>query len=217
MTWLSIDGADNKKNGRAVYVAEWGSGVLYPKSLIGVHACTLEQAREWDRGEPDFVVVERTQADGRLGRGKTTPKVMVGLAWNTAAIAYTLARGAPVHEYTVSVGGDATDTTDWIGGTNKAALHSRIVRAMQPAERLVVASFGRAVLGPRKRGEPGTGQWEDLLAALVDNCKRAATGQDLLKHDWYDVLDAVGVGLFHLGRVGKGAAPVRRAAKIGAT
>lgn len=215
MTWLSIDGADNKKNGRAVYVAEWELDRL---GRVYTHALGQEHPADIGAGFVlECVAVERTQADGRLGRGKTTPKVMVGLAWNTAAIAYTLARGAPVHEYTVSVGGDATDTTDWIGGTNKAALHSRIVRAMQPAERLVVASFGRAVLGPRKRGEPGTGQWEDLLAAISENCKRAATGRDLLKHDWYDVLDAVGVGLFHLGRVGKGAAPIRRAAKIGAT
>lgn len=209
MTWLSIDGADNKKNGRAVYVAYWRGS-----DLFGVETNTLEQA--CNAPPVECVAVERTQADGRLGRGKTTPKVMVGLAWNTAAIAYTLARGAPVHEYTVSVGGDASDTTDWIGGTNKAALHHRIWAALTPAEREVVARFGRSGTG-RKRGKPGSATPTTVALAIAENCKRAALGQDLLKHDWYDVLDAVGVGLFHLGRVGKGAAPIRRAAKIGAT
>jgi hypothetical protein len=211
VTWLSIDGADNKKNGRAVYVARWDGA-----DLDHVADWTLEEARgQYIAGPPapSHVVVERTQADGRLGRGKTTPKVMVGLAWNTAAIAYTLARGAPVHEYTISAGGEDA-ARDWIGGTNKAALHSRIWSALAPAERAVVASFGRhrvqrAATGRYKLCAWGTGGLDDIQPALVENCKRAATGRDLLKHDWYDVLDAVGVGLFHLGRVGKGAAPVR--------
>lgn len=213
MTWLSIDGADNKKNGRAVYVAEWELDRL---GRVYTHALGQEHPADIGAGFVlECVAVERTQADGRLGRGKTTPKVMVGLAWNTAAIAYTLARGAPVHEYTISAGGEDAER-DWIGGTNKAALHHRIWAALTPAEREVVARFGRSGTG-RKRGEPGSGTVADLVAAITENCKRAATGRDLLKHDWYDVLDAVGVGLFHLGRVGKGAAPIRRAAKIGAT
>jgi hypothetical protein len=213
VTWLSIDGADNKKNGRAVYVACW-----LGRELDSVWTQDLDQAREPRVVAFQFVVVERTQADGRLGRGKTTPKVMVGLAWNTAAIAYTLARGAPVHEYTISAGGEDAER-DWIGGTAKATLHQRIWCALTPAERAAVARFGRATgqgCG-RARGGANTGRPVDVAVAISENCKRAATGRDLLKHDWYDVLDAVGVGLFHLGRVGKGAAPIRRAAKIGAT
>lgn len=220
MTWLSIDGADNKKNSRAVYVAEWHQDPCEPTTLSRVLSCTIEQARDWwvFNAAVSQVVVERTQADGRLGRGKTTPKVMVGLAWNTAAIAYTLARGAPVHEYTISAGGEDA-ARDWIGGTNKAALHHRIWSELTFAEREALARFGRATGqgGGRARGKANTGRPVDVGTAVTENCKRAATGRDLLKHDWYDVLDAVGVGLFHLGRVGKGAAPIRRAAKIGAT
>lgn len=204
-SWLSIDGGNEAKAGRACYLAHWRAD----NSLLGVEACTLAQARAL-RAELACVVVERTQADGRLARGKTTPATMVGLAWNTAAVAYTLARGAPVIEYTVSRGGDASET-DWIGGAHKATLQHRIWGALTPAEREAVARFGRATRPEsRWRGEPNTGRPVDVTAAIVLNAKRAVLGKDPLHHDWFNVLDAVGVGLFHLGRVGKGAAPVRR-------
>lgn len=200
MTWLSIDGGNEAKTGRACYVAEWlGFG------LVNVQAFTLRDACDWrpyngERGDrPEAVIVERTQADGRLARGKTTPATMVGLAWNTAAVAYTLARGAPVYEYTPN---------DWIGQTSKAILHRDIWAALLTAEREVVARFGRAP-GTGLRGRRSIGETRHVIFAIVENCKRAARGRDLLKHDWYNVLDAAGVGLFHLGRVGKGAAPIR--------
>lgn len=183
MTWLSIDGGNEAKAGRACYVACWES---IARALWEVKSCTLGEAREmwWT---PSYVVVERTQADGRLARGTTTPAVMVGLAWNTAAVAYTLARGAPVHEYTPN---------DWIGGTPKAALHSRILAALSPGEREIVAEYGK-------------GGMMALRQAIKKNLQRHVVGKPPLKHAWFNVLDAVGVGLFHLGRVGKGAAPVR--------
>lgn len=203
VTWLSIDGGNEAKTDRACYLAYWRG-----PDLFGVESNTLEQAR--NAPPVDCVVVERTQADGRLARGKTTPGTMVGLAWNTAAIAYTLARGAPVHEYTISAGGEA-EATDWIGGANKAALHSRIWAALTHAERMIVAAYGRRVLGVRKWGLPGSGTVDDVTNALIHNNVRQAIGKDPLRHDWYNVLDAVGVGLFHLERVGKGAAPKRQA------
>lgn len=201
MTWLSIDGGNEAKANRVCYCAYWRG-----RDLFGVEALTIEQAR--NAPPVECVAVERTQADGRLARGKTTPKIMVGLAWNTAAIAYTLARGAPVHEYTISAGGE-DEATDWIGGANKVQLHAGVWAALTTAERVIVAAYGRC--GSRKRGKPGTGRPVDVVTALVENARRQATGRDLLKHDWFNVLDAVGVGLFHLGRVGKGAAPVRAA------
>lgn len=199
MTWLSIDGGNEAKTGHACYVAYWGVSMLYGvESSTIAGASALAQAR--CAPPVEYVVVERTQADGRLARGTTTPAVMVGLAWNTAAVAYALARGAPVHEYTPN---------DWIGQTNKAILHRNIWAALEPAERENVARFGRAASG-RARGPKNSGRPVDVLGAILINCKRAARGQDPLKHDWYNVLDAAGVGLFHIGRVGKGAAPIRQ-------
>jgi hypothetical protein len=201
LTWLSIDGGNEAKADHVCYVAEWEK-----ETLLGVWSKDKAGARSVFPVE--CVAVERTQADGRLARGKTTPKTMVGLAWNTAAVAYALAKSAPVHEYTISAGGDA-GATDWIGGINKAGLHSRAWQALRRPERDLVAAYGRAILGPRKRGLAGSATINDVGQALIANNVRQATGRDLLKHDWFNVLDAVGVGLFHLGRVGKGAAPLR--------
>ncbi len=186
MTWLSIDGGNEKKTDRACYAAEWVGG-----DLVGVFIVTVECARSFASHNPEYVAVERHQQDGRIagGGGKVPPGVIIDLAWNTAAVAYTVARGAPVHEYTPAV---------WIGSINKAALQQRIWAALTTEERKVVAAFARA-------------QPEGVSAALRQNLIRQATGKPLLKHKWYNVLDAVGVGLFHLGRIGKGAAPVRKA------
>lgn len=185
MTWLSIDGGNEKKTDRACYVARWDA-----RQLVWVARASLSDLTDW-RETPSHVAVERHQQDGRIagGGGKVPPGVIIDLAWNTAAVAYTLARGAPVHEYTPAV---------WIGSINKAALQQRIWAALTTEERKVVAAFARA-------------QPEDVSAALRQNLIRQATGKPLLKHNWYNVLDAVGVGLFHIGRIGKGAAPVRKA------
>jgi hypothetical protein len=101
-------------------------------------------------------------------------------------VAYTLARGALVIEYT---------PTEWIGGVAKAVLHQRIWAALRIDERDVVSDYP---------------DHATVLRALQTNLKRLATGKPPLHHDWFNVLDAVGVGLFHTGRVGTGAAPVRR-------
>ncbi len=202
MTWLSIDGGNEAKTDRACYVASWRLAALLGVDEVNLHVAQCIAAGGEPR--PACVVVERHQQDGRIsgGGGKVPPGVVIDLAWNTAAVAYTLARGAPVHEYTPN---------DWIGGLNKAMLQRRIWSALTPGERVLVASRGRAELGPRKRGDAYSGRPVDVTSALVRNAKRAALGQDLLKHDWYNILDAVGVGLFHLGRVGKGPAPLRTA------
>jgi hypothetical protein len=188
-SWVSIDGGNEAKTGRACYLAHWRAD----NSLLGVEAATIDQVRH--RSVVSHVVVERHQQDKRIagGGGRVPPGVIIDLAWNTAAVAYSLAGGAPVIEYTPN---------DWIGGVAKAVLHQRIRAALSTAERNVVAAFGtvRDQLSDRELG-----------ACLVMNLKRLATGKPPLKHRWFNVLDAVGVGLFHICRVGKGAAPIRRA------
>ncbi len=187
MTWLSIDGGNEAKTGRACYVAEWRD-----TQLVSVESCTVDEAREDIilLGAPSCVVVERHQQDKRIsgGGGRVPPGVIIDLAWNTAAVAYTLARGAPVHEYTPTV---------WIGGVCKPALHQRIWRSLSPLERKAL-----------------TGSWpapHTVESYLRGAAKAYATKGTITKHPYFNVLDAVGVGLFHLGRVGKGAAPLRAA------
>jgi len=185
-TWFSIDGGNEAKTGRACYAAEW-----LGTELVHVAACTIADA--CGNGDAvELVVVERHQQDKRLagatrnGRrvGYVPPGVIIDLAWNTAAVAYTLAAGAPVVEYTPAT---------WIGSTPKCALQARIWAALTPDERLAVAWF-----------RPGAGV-KAVSAAL-----RAATLAHIRgttkKHHWFNAIDAVGIGLYHLGRVGKGAA-----------
>jgi hypothetical protein len=197
VTWLSIDGGNEAKTDRVCYCARWS----LENHLVDVDTWSIEGAQltapiTTYREGLQFVAVERHQQDGRIsgGGGRVPPGIVIDLAWNTAAVAYTLARGAPVHEYTPAV---------WIGGTAKAVLQQRIYIALTPAERRALQDSWPALHAPR--------------VYLNDNLKRHAVGKPPLKHPYFNVLDAVGVGLFHLGRVGKGAAPIRRAATIGSS
>jgi hypothetical protein len=187
-TLLSLDGGNNAKTDRACCAAKF-----YSSSLHGVGSVTLAEAREAAWHGP--VAVERIAFDGRDRRNAGATSI--GLAWNTAAVAYTLAAGAPVHEYLVK---------DWIGTTTKQVLHQRIWATLTDVEREALARAGRKVLGPRKRGPAGSGAVADVERALEENTHRGTYGKDLLLHDWYDPLCAAGVGLFHLGRIKKGGA-----------
>jgi hypothetical protein len=175
--WVSIDGGNEARAQRVCYLAYWRDD-----QLDYLAASNIQDLSQYGIVQPSSVVVERPQFDGRIMRGQTTPAVMLGLAWNTAAVAYSLARGsAPVSEYTPN---------EWIGGVSKAILHRRIFGKLSASERAAVAEYARG----------------DVDAAIKKNLVRAAKGKPPLKHPWYNVLDAVGVGLYHLGRTRKGAA-----------
>lgn len=167
-TLLSIDGGNAKRNALACYVAEYEAGQLY-----ALHELNREQAVA-ARMSPDAVAVERPAYDGRIARG-VPPGVIIDLAWNAAAVAYTLAAGAPVHEYTPGA---------WIGTVAKPVLHVRIWRALGAAERRIF---------PASTG-----------AEIERAAEHYARKRKIIQHVAYNTLDAAGVGLFHLGRIGKG-------------
>ncbi len=174
-TLLSLDGGNAKKNDRASYLAAYEGG-----ELRRVTAVTLQSAREeacyFAAGA---VAVEKPDY---LKPG-VPPATVFALAWNVCRIAYTLAQGAPVHEYTVSAG----LKTDWIGSVQKPVLHQRIWAALSEAER---------------RCFPASAQ------ADIDRASEhfARTKKILTSHASFNTLDAAGVGLFHLGRIKKGGA-----------
>ncbi len=129
------------------------------------------------RMAPDAVAVERP---GYL-KSNVPPKVIFGLCWNAARVAEALAAGCPVHEYTVNDGVE----TDWIGSVRKPILHQRIWRALSGSERRI---FPASTAGDIERAS--------------DHFSR--TRKILTSHVSFNTLDAAGVGLFHLGRIGKG-------------
>lgn len=168
---LSIDGGNRISNDRVCYLAEFHRGELYD-----LHILNRAQAVKATELTCDAVAVERPT----YLKSNVPPKVIFGLCWNAAAVAYTIARGSPVHEYTVNDGLD----TDWIGTVAKPVLHRRIWSALTGPERKV---FGADV--------------GDLIEA---NSQRFARARRFAEHKAYNTLDAAGVGLFHLGRIGKG-------------
>ncbi len=172
-TLLSLDGGNNKRNDRASYVA-----TFVHATLLGVAPITLERSRVWTR-RPSAVAVERPDY---LKPG-VPPATVFALAWNVCRIAYTLAQGAPVYEYTVSAG----LRTDWIGSVQKPILHQRIWAALAPEERRVFPASTQADID---RASEHHARTRKILTA------RAA----------FNTLDAAGVGLFHLGRIKKGGA-----------
>jgi hypothetical protein len=126
------------------------------------------------RMAPDAVAVERPSFDGRIMRG-VPPGVIIDLAWNTARVAEALAGGCPVHEYPPGA---------WIGTTAKPVLHVRIWRALKPEERKF---------------------FHVTTAAEIERAaEHYARKRKVLQHVSFNTLDAAGVGLFHLGRIGKG-------------
>lgn len=173
-TLLSLDGGNRKANGRASYVAVYHHG-----DLLRVEAMNLETARtERLYYGAHAVAVERPD----YLKAGVPPKVIFGLSWNVCRIAYTLAQGAPVHEYTVNDGAE----TDWIGTTSKPVLHQRIWAALTPNERKF---------------------FHVTTAAEIDRAsEHYARKRKILEHISFNTLDAAGVGLFHLGRIKKGGA-----------
>ena len=168
---LSIDGGNRAANDRACYVAEF-----HKAELAALH--TLNRAgvvKAMRAGLTcDTVAVERPCYDGRISRG-IPPGTVIDLAWNAAAVAFTLAAGAPVHAHT---------PTEWIGTVPKSVLHRRIWSALTGPE--------------RKFFHCETAEWIEAAA------EKYARTRKLTEHAAYNTLDAAGVGLFELGRIGKG-------------
>ena len=132
------------------------------------------------------IVIERPQQDGRSRA--VPPKVLIELAWNGALLAGRL---AGVYGYVV-----AYTPAQWKCGPKgnesiaKAIHHSRLVHALTEAEAEVLdMAFPR---------------WADAISAAVRKgaLSRWAPGTHYPRGSALpDVLDAVGLGLFDLGRI----------------
>jgi hypothetical protein len=144
--------------------------------LYALHELNREQAVA-ARMAPDAVAFE---APNYLKAG-VPPKIIFGLIRNVARVAEALAAGCPVFEYTVNDG----VPTDWIGGVRKPVLHRRIWRMLKPEERRIFPASTEA----------------DIERAADHH---ARTKKILTSYAAFNTLDAAGVGLFHLGRIGKG-------------
>lgn len=173
---LSIDGGNRKANERRCYVAEFDGGALY--SVRAVNRTEAVQLVKAGTIVADRVVVERPKYDGRIDRG-VPPGVIIDLAWNVARVAEALSDGRVVVEVT---------SDDWIGGTKKPVLHGRIWNALTVAERKAFPADTAEMIHDAK-----------LRMARNPNGRP-------FEHHSYNTLDAVGVGLFELGRFGKGGA-----------
>jgi hypothetical protein len=170
---VAIDPGNAKRAGRVCYAAEFRDGVL-----VALHTFTRETARVWRRKLAfgvDTVAIERPQQDKR----RTTIKTTIGLAWNGALVASALDPEELIE----------MTPTEWKGGINKHPHHLQIWRRLSEAERLVIAGWVA-------KATPES-VYQTLKAASV---KRVRTGKET-KHAFYDLLDAVGVGLVALDRM----------------
>ncbi len=182
---MSIDPGDAKAAGRICYGAIFVDGELQRCLPLN-----RDLARDWlyaGGTSPDVVVIEKPQMDGRSR--KIPPKVLINLAWAGALVAGELKPDKLV----------ALTPSQWKGGINKHPHHLRIWRRLSYVEQ---AAVGKSRAWLRKRGGPMTGaEVYELLRAAAENYAR--TGK-ITKHAFYDVLDAVGLGLRYFNRIGGG-------------
>ncbi len=121
------------------------------------------------------VVCEKPQFDSRVS------KHVIDLAWTGAAVAYSLAAGGPVTAYTPS---------QWKKSVAKPVHHHRIWQVLAPAERAVFPEGTEARIAEACR-KGGLDNWRKPGAEYYGKAK----GSEV-----HNYLDAVGLGLHHLGR-----------------
>ena len=177
---VAIDPGDAKAAGNVCYAARFYDGVL---SLC----FTLDYATACACSKPHVVVIEKPQMDGRSR--KTSPRILINLAWNGALVAGVLRPDKLV----------PLTPSEWKGGVNKHPHHMKIWRVLTPDERLVLCA---AIGYVRKRAKSITP--DGVYALLLGATKNYNRTGKVTKHAFYDLLDAVGLGLRYLGRMGGG-------------
>jgi hypothetical protein len=132
------------------------------------------------REDPQDCVIEKPQQDGRSGR--VPPGVLIDLAWNGALVAGSL-RPQHLHCYTPDY---------WKGQVSKPVHHLKIWRVLEQHERECFPADTEARI---QKGVEATARAGGKLRSYSFEA-----------HNW---LDAVGLGLFHLKRIGKGGAKIK--------
>lgn len=179
---VSIDPGNAKSAGQVCYAASFWKG-----ELVECMPLTPETARKqfYCCDQVETVVVEKPQMDRRSR--KVPPSILIGLAWNGARTAEAIGAHTFVEK----------TPTQWKQGRSKHAHHLQIWRRLSFDEQRAV---GKAHTWLRKRGARALtpNQVYTVLHAAAERLVR--TGEQT-KHPFYDVLDAVGIGLEHLGRM----------------
>jgi hypothetical protein len=151
------------------------------RELVDVQALTWKQAAGITPGfGPRVVVIERPQQDGRSGR--VPPGVLMGLAWNGALVAASL-QPTEIVEYT---------PREWAGQSSKPERHLKILRVLSKLEKQCLP-----------------GDTEERVRKGAEATARNKGKLTNYSFEAHNLLDAIGIGLFHLKRIGKGGARVR--------
>lgn len=161
------------------------SGALFHDGRLGAVFLKLERGFQvYDMR----VVIERPQQDGRSRA--VPPSVLMDLCWTGALLAGEFrAHGATIVEYTPE---------QWKGTIQKAVHHARILDALLPEELWAVARGLNTT--------PASVLVEVAAAArkgALCRWRPDANGHYSRGSRTPDVLDAVGLGLFDLGRITK--------------
>jgi hypothetical protein len=156
------------------------------RELLDVKALTWRDIQAWALEPADrrTVAVEKPQQDGRSRA--VPPKVLIDLAWNGALVAAAL-RPSELVTYT---------PTEWKGSVSKPVHHLRIWAELSEFER---KAFPADTEERIRKGAEATARNAGKLTAYA--------------FEAHNLLDAAGLGLFHLGRLGRGGASVKRAGR----
>ena len=193
MTYLLTLDPGYKKAGAALF----GGGDLIYAALIEISEPDRDLARHWsdmawaieraiwDYTEPYYnyaAAVELMQIDGRTGKAQAAELLRLsGMAGAICALATGEVAGYPPSE--------------WNKNRGKGPNHAKILRALSDEEKTTFLEGEKITDGKRKNLcgslRPKIGHPDQLYSRAVDE----RTGQ--AEH----VLDAVGIGLYHLGRL----------------
>lgn len=137
-------------------------------------------------GTPDTVVIERPEYQG----DRTTsarPQDLMALAWSGALLAGAyVGAGAALVEYT---------PREWKGSVPKPVHHKRLWEVLAPGERALLGGPVTIVIIDAACRKGGLSKWSRPGASYYPR-----------SFELHNILDAVGLGLFHIGRFGKGGA-----------
>jgi hypothetical protein len=186
---VAIDPGGHKK--------KCSAAVFQDARLVAVfERLTIEQA--WDT---NIVVVERPQQDGRSR--VVPPAILMDLAWQAALLVGAfVALGARAVEYTPAdwKGGARADGT-WMGVIAKASHHANMIEsdALAPEE---FALIGDAFSGAEVASLVFTARKEAALTRWAPHANGHYSSAAKIAR-LPDVLDAIGIGLYHLRRIDK--------------
>ena len=194
MHLIAIDPGGTKKGCSAAQFVRGELVCVYP---------VMRAAYPPENRTVERVVIERPQQDARSRA--VPPKILIELAWNGALLAgMFVGSGADLVEYTPDEWkGGVREDGKFIGGISKATHHANMI------ETGALATHELEVIG-REFGV----SWHELGGLVLAARRKEALARGAKHRNGHyseakevarlpDVLDAVGLGAFDLGRIGK--------------